>query len=801
MHSKKNYFLFAAILFFIFNLFYLNNLKIDASSDTLILQNDKSFKYFEYYNEIFPSKNFLVLAIQSNKKINESYINNINYVQNKLIKIEGIESTFSIVDAPILLLNNLTLADLANDKILTINNSQNDLDLILKEFSSSPIFNNQIINDQQTVSSIIIYLKKDVFYNEIKKKRKNIMREFGLSSSQYNKINKQYLNEKRNYNKKRNILISKIREQNNQNNQNYKYFLGGIDMIADDTINYVKKDILTFTISVLLLIVLVLFIIFRNIQWVLIPLISTSYAVITMIGIMGLMNWEITAISANFISLMLILSISMNIHIINNYSINFLNSKITNKLLHTIKIMFWPCLYTALTTIVAFGSLLFSDIKPVIDFGKIMIIALSVVFFSSFTILPLLISFFPNINKTNNLKFPILKNFYKLSINHSKKILIFNLIIFLISLVGIYKLNVENSFINYFKSNTEIYKGMTLIDNELGGTTPIDILVKFKDDTIDLANEENKDDIEINNDLELSNDLFVDNDETLNWFTNEKLDTIKNIHQFLETRYEIGKVQSLYSLIEMANQINKEKLSIFELSVLYSEIPENYKKDLILPFLSIENNMVKISARIKDSKKIKRKELIDEINNYLGSQFENIEEYQVNGLLVLYNNMLQSLFGSQIKSFGIILLSIFFMFIILFQSLKISFLGIIPNIFASTFILGLIGILKIPLDIMTITIAAVTIGIAVDNTIHYLYKIKVNNKENKDLNRSIEDAHETVGYAVMTTSLTIAFGFSVLGLSNFIPTILFGLFTALAMIIAMFGVLITLPSSLIKFKI
>ena len=381
MLSIRNYFLIAAILFLIFNLFYSKNFRIDASSDTLILQKDKSFQYFEYYNQIFPSKKFLVLAIQSNKKIEENYIKNINFIQNKLQNIDGIESTFSIVDAPILLLNNLTLADLANKEISTINNSKNDLDLILKEFSSSPIFNNQIINQEQTVSSIIIYLQKDLFFNKIKKKRKNIIKEFGSSSIQYNKINKQYLNLKKNYNKKRNVLISKIRDEIKQNNKNYKYFLGGIDMIADDTINYVKKDIYIFSVSVLIFIIIVLFIIFRNFQWVLIPLISTAYAVITMMGIMGLMNWEITAISSNFISLMLILSISMNIHIINNYSINFLNHKIANKLLHTTKVMFWPCFYTALTTMVAFGSLLFSDIKPVIDFGKIMVIALSVVFF------------------------------------------------------------------------------------------------------------------------------------------------------------------------------------------------------------------------------------------------------------------------------------------------------------------------------------------------------------------------------------------------------------------------------------
>ena len=389
-----------------------------------------------------------------------------------------------------------------------------------------------------------------------------------------------------------------------------------------------------------------------------------------------------------------------------------------------------------------------------------------------------------------------LKSFYPFAYKNSKYILGLNILIFFISLYGITNLNVENSFIKYFKKNTEIYKGMYLIDNELGGTTPLDIILKFKNDdqiinTTIKAEEE--DDLEIEDDF-FSDDLF--GEENNIWFSNEKIETIKSVHQYLEDRIEIGKVTSIYSLIDTANQINKSDLSMFELSVLYNEIPNDYKTDLIDPYLNVEKNMIKISTRVKDSKDIKRNDLINDINSFLLNEFDNLEEFKVNGLLVLYNNMLKSLFSSQIKSLGFVILAIFIMFVILFRSLKLSIIGIIPNIFASTFILGLIGLLKIPLDIMTITIAAISIGIAVDNTIHYIYRYKENLKLGRNQSEMIEKTHLTVGNAVLITSIAITAGFLTLCLSNFVPTVYFGLFTSLAMIFAMIGVLITLPSIL-----
>lgn len=788
----RKFLILLSITIISFSIYFTKNIRLDASSDTLILQNNKTFEYFEYYNQIFPLKNFLVLAIKSKKEIDSQYIENINDIKKDLNKLENIESTFAIVDAPILLLNDKKISDLAKLKIENINNTKTDLKLILNEFSDSPIFKDQIINFEKNISSIIIYIKKDFEFEKIKSKRKIKIND--------NLINKEYKYQKKKNNFKKKILIDEIRNIINNQNNTYEYYLGGIDMIVSDTINFVENDIIIFSFAVIFFIIIILFIIYRNIKWVLIPLISTTYSVLLMTGFIGILNWEITAISSNFISLMLILSISMNIHIINHYKLNY---QIQN-IYQTIKKMFWPCFYTTLTTIVAFGSLLFSNIKPIIDFGNIMIVGLIFILITSFTILPLMISYFPNINNMQKINFTILNNFYKFSINYSKSILVTNLIIFIISIFGIYQLNVENSFINYFKSNTEIHKGMKLIDRELGGTTPVDIIINFKDTTnYELSNDnlESSDESNLDEDLVLTENLFADNSTNSTWFSQEKLDTIKNIHEFLEKKDEIGKVQSLYSLINIANKINKDKLSIFELSILYNEIPSDYNDLLIKPYLSVEENMIKISARIRDSNNIKRDQLIKDINDYLENNFTNIEKFKVNGLLVLYNDMLQSLFSSQIKSFGIILISIFCMFIILFRSFKLSIIGIIPNIIASFFILGLIGLLNIPLDIMTITIAAITIGIAVDNTIHYIYRIKENPKNIYKINKLIKDTHNSVGKAVLTTSITIAFGFSVLSLSSFIPTILFGIFTALAMLIAMIGVLLTLPAVMVKFKI
>lgn len=785
---QKFFFTFVALSLLFVSLINIPNFRIDASSDTLVAQNDEEFEYFNFYNKIFNSDNFLILAIEKKGEIERNFINNFEIISSKLLKLEAVSHVLSFIDAPILFLNNASLSDLSSDKIENLKNTDLSINDVINEFTNNPVYKDQLLNNNADVFSIVIYLNKNLELISAQEDFKNSI----ISK-------KKYLEIKKLHDEKRNDLIQNIRKIIIEADQKHSYYLGGVEMIANDVINFVKKDIIIFSISVVVIIIAVLFFIFKQIKWVIISLITSSYAIIIIFGILGLSQIEVTAISSNFSALIFILSISMNIHIINYYRLCEYSE---NKLLITLKNMFWPCLYTTLTTMVAFGSLIITDIKPIKDFGFIMLISLIISLVCSFTILPLCISLFSN-NSNNKFNKAVLKvNFISLVSNHSIKIIVSSFFLFIISIYGGFNLGVENSFVNYFKKNTEIYKGMKLIDEELGGTTPLDVVLTFNSSDelfLSIDNEEEIiDDSEFEDEF-LDEDIFSNNTSDI-WFTEDKIEMISIIHHYLDNKIEVGKVQSIISLIELANLINKEPLNIFELSVLYNEIPETYKEDLIYPYLVIDENMAKITARIKDSEDINRKNIIIDIKNFIeNNKNSTLEDYKVNGLLVLYNNMLDSLFESQIKSLGFVIVLIFLMFLILFQSIKLSILAIIPNIFASSFILGIIGFLSIPLDIMTITIAAITIGIAVDNTIHYLYRFKEFNKKNNVID-SINLTNTSAGLAVFTTSVTIAIGFSILSLSSFIPTVIFGIFTSMAMIFAMIGVLILLPSLIILFK-
>jgi hypothetical protein len=452
--------------------------------------------------------------------------------------------------------------------------------------------------------------------------------------------------------------------------------------------------------------------------------------------------------------------------------------------------MFWPIFYTVLTTICAFLSLIFSEIKPIIDFGWMMTFGLITSFIITFTLLPTLLSFVSNNNiKISEEKDSKITSFFgKISINNKNTIFILTGFVIILSIVGISRLEVENSFINYFNKKTEIYKGMKLIDEKLGGTTPLEIILKFP--------EEKK--LETNEDDEFEDWGDDENqDDKKYWFTKDKVDKIKAVHNYLDSLPPVGKVLSFSSIIEVATQLNNNKpLGTLEMGVLYSKIPENIKKEIIDPYISIENNEARISLRIIDSQEgLRRNDLIKQINYDLKNKLKlNEEEFQLAGVLILFNNLLQSLFKSQILTLGLVMIGIFAMFIILFKNIKLSLIGVVPNFIAAFFILGIIGLLGIPLDMMTITIAAITIGIAVDNSIHYIYRFKEEFEKNKDYHKTLTICHSTVGVAILNTSLTIVFGFSILVFSKFIPTIYFGVFTGIAMLLAMVSVLTLLPS-------
>ena len=573
-------------------------------------------------------------------------------------------------------------------------------------------------------------------------------------------------------------------------------------MIADDMMSYIKSDIVVFGLGVFIFIIATLWFIFRSLKWVVMPLLGCATSVTIMIGLLGLIGWKVTVISSNFIALMLILNMAMNIHL----TVRFLQLKKefpqlskSEAIFEASKKMMLPIIYTVLTTICAFLSLVLSGIKPIIDFGWMMTLGLLISFLVTFLLLPSLISLLSTENEIG------LKDTEKSFITSAlgsfakkNKIMIFGstFVIIVFSVVGIFKLEVENSFINYFNKDTEIYKGMKKIDEELGGTTPLNIILKFPSNTDEKKSEDDEFDEwdeENNNDNE---------DKSKYWFTRDKIDKIIKVHDYLESLPEVGKVLSFGSILRVAEDLNDKELQSLEIAVLYSKIPDEIKKEIISPYISVENDEARISIRIKDSMKdLRRDDLIKKINTELNTKLGlEKNEYKLAGVLILFNNLLQSLFKSQILTLGIVILGIFLMFFILFRNITLSFIGVVPNFIAAFFILGIIGMLGIPLDMMTITIAAITIGIAVDNSIHYIYRFKEEFKKINNYNKTLDRCHSTVGVAILNTSITIVFGFSILVLSNFIPTIYFGVFTGIAMLLAMISVLTLLPNLILTYK-
>ena len=763
--------------------YYSKDFRLDASSETLLIEGDPDLEYLREITDRYGSKEFLVLTYTPNEPmVSDASINNLLSLKYKIQSLNWVHSVITLLDIPLLNNSDAPLQERL-EGFKTLKDEEVDRERGFKEILESPVFRNFVISIDGKTSGIIVNIKKNKELEDIKNKSKEEIEEYK------DKIKKQ---------NHQNIL--EIRDVIKSYENVGKVYLGGIPMIADDMMTFIKSDIIVFGIGVLLFIVATLWFVFRKIIWIIVPISSCFFSVLIMMGLLGLLGWKVTVISSNFIALMLILTMAMNIHM----STRFLQlrkefeEKSSYEILSlTTGKMFWPILYTVLTTVCAFLSLIFSEIKPIIDFGWMMTFGLITSFLITFTLLPTLLSFVPNKNislkeeKDSN----ITKFLGKLSLNNKNSIFSVTIIVIILSIVGISKLEVENSFINYFDKDTEIYKGMKLIDEELGGTTPLEVIIKFPKKEI----KETSDDDE---DFEDWGDEEDANDEKY-WFTKDKIDKIKSVHNYLDGLPEIGKVLSFSSIIDVATQLNNNQpLGTLEMGVLYSKIPDNIKTEIIDPYISIKDNEARINLRIIDSQKdLRRNDLINKINYDLVNKIGlDKSEFKLAGVLILFNNLLQSLFKSQILTLGLVMIGIFGMFLILFRNIKLSLIGVVPNFIAAFFILGIIGLLEIPLDMMTITIAAITIGIAVDNSIHYIYRFKEEYAKIQNYEETLKTCHSTVGVAILNTSITIVFGFSILVLSKFIPTIYFGVFTGIAMLLAMISVLTLLPSLILKIK-
>ena len=792
--------------------YHIPKFKLDASAESLVLENDNALEYYRKISKVYGSDDFLVITYSPFKDLmSDEVLEDIKALSSELLKLDRIHSIDNILNVPLLNSPRVEIGKLATD-IRTLETLGVDRELARKEFRESPIYKNLLMSSDGKTTIIRVNFKRDQKYFDLLYKRNELrakIKNKGFTSNDevlFNKAQEEFRNYHASFLDKEDKVIQAVRYIMDRHRDNAEMFLGGVPMITTDMIGFIEHDLKTFGLGVIIFIILMLSLFFKKLRWVVLPVGCCLITTAVVVGFLGLMDWRVTVISSNFISILLIITISLIIHLIVRYQdLNQSKPGQDQKQLvrQTVGFMVLPCFYTSITTIVAFCSLLVSGIRPVIDFGWTMTIGISLAFVLNFTFFPAaLVLLSPEISRSGKDKTRIFTLAVAAFIKrHQKIILCGSFLLAVVSMIGISKLEVENRFIDHFKSNTEIYKGMQVIDRKLGGTTPLNIVMNPDQKYFEYLKE-----VEQNKEEEDFDDPFADEGDSAEmnfWFNSNMLDRVEKIHDYLESLPEVGKVQSISTLVKVFTQLDKgRKPDDYDLALIRKLMPENVKDSLVNPYLSQDANQIHINMRLIESNpNLRRSDLIEKIRKHLVEELKFAPEtIQFTGMVVLYNNMLQSLYRSQILTIGVVVFAIMVMFMILFRSFSLALIGIIPNLLAAGTVLSLMGWLGIPLDMMTITIAAITVGIAVDNTIHYIHRFQKEFKVDQNYLMTMDRCHGSIGKAMYYTSVTITLGFSILALSEFMPTIYFGLLTGAAMVIALLGALALLPLLIVVFR-
>ena len=797
---KNSLISFSVLFIFLLSLYPgISNFQLDASSDSLVLENDPDLKIYREMGNLFSDSDFLIVTLRPNEDIfNKKSLQRIERIENEILEIDGVNQVLSILDAPIVEQPKVSLSEIG-DNIKYLLDEGIDLQKAKQEILNNPIYQELIVSKDGSTTAFQILLDENENYENLIQQRYDL-----LNSDKPNilfDVNRKIDEQNSLIQEKEKRIVAEIRSVINSNRDFGLLFLGGPAMIANDMIDFIKSDLSIFGLLVFLIFGFLLYFFFRDIKLAFIPLINAALVIYTTSSILGYADWKISVVSSNFIALLLILTISISVHVIERFVELKKEDHYERLVNETFSQMFIPCFFAVLTTGVAFLSLISGDIKPVLEFGKMMTVGIIVVFIFTFTFVPLA---FHNLgfgplrasSKIGSLPTKIGKN-----ITTNKTIIISaSIFLGLLFTIGVNNLKVENKFIDYFKKNTEIYQGMSELDEKLGGTATLDIIIYEPDNYL-------ADDDEISDEFDdlFDEDIFEDDNSESSgyWWNIYNLKKLEEIHDYLDDNENIGKVLSVSSGIKLARKINDNNdLNDLELALLRSVLPEDIKDTVLNSYISNDDSIVRISTRVyESSESLNRDLLLKKINSDLQQRFGiSSDKYKITGLAVLYNNMLQSLFSSMLNSIIIVYTVIALMLLILFRSVKIMLAGLLPNILIGIGVLGTMGLLRIPLDIMTITVASISVGIAVDNTIHYLYKFKSEYELNKDFNEAMIGSHSTIGRAIFYTASTISIGFLIFSFSNFIPTIYFGIFTALAMFFAFLVSLTLLPILLEKMR-
>jgi predicted RND superfamily exporter protein len=798
--------LFAALMLLAFLAWQAPKIKFDASADSLVLQGDTALDFAREMSKRYASEDFLLVTYEPDGELfSQPVLDTLVKLRNELAQVETVSSVFSILDAPLLYSPPVTVDTIA-DGLPVLLDERVDRGLAAQEFLNSPIYRGLLTNADNSVTALQVNLQRDETYFSLLQARDSLrlkQQEGALEAGQVQQLEvaeRDFENYKLTVNEQQQRLVDSVREVLDKYRSDATVYLGGVPMIAVDLITFVKSDLVVFGSGILVFIVILLALIFRSPRWVVIPLLICASTAIGVLGWLAWIDWRLTVISSNFIAILLIINLSILVHLIVKYrELAAADEQATQAelVMGALQAMAKPCLYTTLTTLVAFATLVVSDIRPVMDFGLIMSFGVALALVTSFVLFPAFSMLLPrSYIVAERERPPFTRHFARAVEHHGGLVLLFSILIALAAVWGISRLEVENRFIDNFHHDTEIYQGMETIDRELGGTVTLDVIIEAGPEQRVL--ETTTDDYD-------DEDLFDDGgstEETSVWFTRDGLDRVAAIHQYLDELPETGKVMSLAMIYQIGKDLAGENIDNIELALLKSNLPEEVSSVLIDPYLYEPQEQIRINLRVMETDPdLRRDALLKKIKSDLVNRFDyQPEQVQLTGMMVLYNNMLQSLFNSQIMSLGAVFFAILAMFVVLFRSFTLALIALLPNLLGAGMVLGIMGIGGIPLDMMTITIASICVGIGVDDAIHYVYRFGKEFELDRNYLAAMHRSHRSIGKAMYYTSLIVVLGFAILVFSNFRPSIYFGLLTGTAMLAMLLGDLLLLPKLILSFK-
>ena len=807
----------------------LSQLRLDASSDSLLLRGDPDLAFFRQSADKYESSEFLILTWDPDAPLlSPDSLEPLAAIVEELERVEGVQSVLTLLDVPLLESPPLSLMDLSRaDSVPSLRDPSVDRDLAMTELTTSPIYRNLLVSEDGDLTAIQVLVQTDDAAENLLDRRESLrlLQDQGTldaaGEAELSEVEVAYDAAQVQLSARRDQLVADVRAVAERFRPYAHIFVGGVPMIAADMIAFVKSDLVTFGVAILAVMALALWLIFRSLKWVVIPLLSCSVSASLLLGLLAVTDWRMTVISSNSVAVLLIVCLSLSIHLVVRYR-ELLSTQPNlsrgERAAEAARLMLVPCLYTALTTIVAFTSLVVAGIQPVIDFGWMMTVGIVIGFFTAFTLVPALTTLIPDsgVVHPDSSDESFTRHFAVFVEKRGGGVLAMTAVLVMLTLVGIKNLEVENRFIDYFKEHTEIYQGMELLDSKLGGTIPLDIIVRAPERaaTEAVATEEVSDfdpaDDEGWGDDEFSEDPFASEfgfgsesaSNTSHWFSLPGRQEIDQVQAIVAGREESGKVLSLATAFEVMDGIYGSRLGGIELALIENSLPDDVNDALVKPYFNAEADEVRVSVRVKEtSESLRRDQYLKELRQQiLDDTGIAPERVQFTSLLVLYNNVLQSLFQSQIMTLGAVFLTIGLMFWALFRSLSVALLALAPNVLAAGLVLGIMGLAGIPLDIMTITIAAIVVGIGVDDCIHYLHRFRDEVAVDGDYRAAMYRSHGSIGRAMYYTTLTVVVGFAMLTLSNFTPSLYFGVLTVVAMIAAVAGALLLLPKLIQIFR-